>query len=91
MLFVFQLDGFSMFEKIYPSVDGTISGFVTLLAAAEVIGRATLSDEHWPIMFTLLQGVSVLPLPSQGQKIWVRSKNVKFKVKNIGWLKVWDV
>ena len=60
---MFQLDGLTVFDTIYPNVDGTASGFVTLLGAAHALSlkKETLKDpKHRPIMFSFFQGVSIL-------------------------------
>lgn len=55
------MDSFSMFENIYPAADSSVSGIVTLLAAASALGKVkdTIDPEtSKPIMFTILNGVS---------------------------------
>ena len=52
-----------MFEDIYPSADSAVTGIVTLLAAAEALGKVKDSikpETHKHIMFTFLNGVSTL-------------------------------
>ena len=56
------MDAFSMFEDVYPSADSAVSGIITLLAAAEALGKVKdtmdpVNDK--PIMFTFLNGVSI--------------------------------
>ena len=59
---LFQRDTFSMFDQLYPGADSAISGLVSLLAAAEAIGKVKeeLREDSKPIMFTVFSGVRFL-------------------------------
>ena len=61
---IFQMDAFSMFEDVYPSADSAVSGIVTLLAAAEALGKVKASidpesEDYKPLIFTFLNGVCI--------------------------------
>lgn len=58
---LFQLDGFSMFYNTDPAADSAVASFVTLLAAAEALGKVKQTlKEHVldrPLMLALFNGV----------------------------------
>ena len=50
-----------MFEDVYPSADASVSGIVTLLAAASALGKVKSTIDPGtakPVMFAFLNGVS---------------------------------
>lgn len=56
-----QLDGRSFFYDVAPSAEGTVSGIVTLLAAAEALQSVSqVAPPPRNIFFVFFQGVSVL-------------------------------
>ena len=61
MVFLLQLDAFSMFDNLYPGADSAISGIVTLLAAAQALAKVSHEEEMpLPIMYSLFNGVSLI-------------------------------
>ena len=59
-----------MFSGLTPAADSTVGGIVTLLAAAQAIGRVKerISATDKPIMFTFFNGVSRLMVVGHGLK-----------------------
>jgi hypothetical protein len=60
---LFQVDSFSLFNNEYPSADSTVSGIVTLLAAAKALYKVkdqiALNATAKDILFAFFQGVSM--------------------------------